>query len=702
LKTPARTGGWLLALASVLLCTEAFAAAAPKPVANVDDARLSRAAKEPQNWLTHGGNWEEQRFSTLDSINVATVTRLKPAWSFDFDTTRGQEATPIVADGVMYVSTAWSKVYALDAKTGKELWFFDPKVPGPAGVPTCCDVVNRGVAVYDGKVFVGTIDARLIALDAATGRVVWSVATAPAGSVYTITGAPRVARGKVFIGNAGADFGGRGFVSAYEAATGKQVWRFFLVPGDPAGKPDGVASDDVLAKLARPTWFGDWYKYGGGGHVWNALVFDPDFNQLYLATGNGLPWNRQYRSAGKGDNLFIASIVALDADTGRYKWHYQEVPGDEWDYDVISDMTLVDLELQGRKRKVLLHAPKAGFFYVLDRQSGEVISAEPFVPLNWATHVDLKTGRPAIVEAARDPKTPWRGMPGGGGGHSWHPQAFSPQTGLVYIPAMENSTLYLPTPEFKYVDGVPNIGIDLAASVHGAAVASSKPAPPPAAYLLAWNPVTQKAQWRVSARGGGVLATAGNLVIQGRSRDGVLGELVAHRADTGEKLWSYPTPNAIAGGPITYAVGGEQFVAASSGASSIALGGQTRMRHVGRLVAFKLDGGATFPPEAPLAPPPNPPATVASKADFTAGEKHYGDYCARCHGFDANSGNVIPDLRRSAMLTDKASWEQVVIGGALAERGMVSWAKFLTPAQGETIRAYVGEQARTLQQRSQK
>src|SRR5262245_47194568 len=341
-----RKSSWRLTCAALALAFDAMAAEKPPRPANVDDTRLLHAAKEPQNWLSYGGGWSEQHYSPLKSIDTANVSRLKPAWSFDFDTYRGQEATPVVVDGVMYVSSAWSKVFALDAKSGKLLWSFDPRVPGPADLPLCCDVVNRGVAVYKGRVFVGTIDARLIALDAKTGAVTWSVATAPAGSTYSITGAPRVARDKVFIGNGGGEFGGRGFVSAYDTASGKLVWRFYVVPNAPDAKPDGAASDKILDQLARPTWFGDdWYKYGGGGQTWNALTFDPDLKQLYLATGNGFPWNREFRSAGKGDNLFISSIVALDADTGQYKWHYQETPGDQWDYDAVQNMSLTELTL---------------------------------------------------------------------------------------------------------------------------------------------------------------------------------------------------------------------------------------------------------------------------------------------------------------------------------------------------------------------
>ena len=677
---------------------------APVHAARVDDARLAHPEREPQNWLTHGGSWGEQRFSTLSQIDTQTVKQLKPAWYFDYDTTRGQESTAIVVDGVMYVSTAWSKVYALDAKTGKQVWFFDPKVPGSAGVPTCCDIVNRGVAVYKGRIYVGTVDGRLIALDAANGKPVWSTVTTPAGTTYSITGAPRVARGKVFIGNAGSEFGGRGYVSAYDAQNGKLVWRFYTVPGNPTGKPDGAASDEVLARVAQPTWFGDWYKYGGGGHVWNSLVFDPDFNQIYFGTGNGYPWNRQHRSAGKGDNLFIASVVAVDADTGRYKWHYQEVPGEEWDYDSIADITLVDLRLDGETKKVLLHAPKDGFFYVLDRANGKVLSAKQYIAgVNWAKRIDLVTGRPEIVAAARYQNSPWLGIPGGGGGHNWHPVAFSPNTGLIYIPATESSTYYEALPEFHYEVGIPHIGINRDAMVHGGT--SSAPKGPTgamsAAYLLAWNPVTQSEVWRANGRGNGVLATAGNLVFQGRARAGLLGEFIAFRADTGERLWTYNTPNAISAGPVTYTVDGEQYVAVSSGPSAVIFTPPARVRDNGRMLAFKLNGSATLPPDAPLAPPANPPDQIASKPAYDTGKAHYDLYCSRCHGFDTQSANVIPDLRRSPMLTDKDSWKSVVLDGALTERGMVSWAKYLSPDDAEAVRAYVGEQARVLQQQEQ-
>jgi len=686
------------AVAAVTLAGLTAAVAAPGAV---DDARLRHAPEEPGNWLIYGGGWEEQRYSRLAEINQSNVGRLHLAWSFPFDTTRVQESTPLVVDGVMYVTSAWSKVFALDARTGREIWRFDPKVPGAADVPTCCGVPNRGAAVYHGKVYAGTLDGRLIALDAATGKLIWSVMTVPANQRYTITGAPRVARGKVFIGNAGADFGARGYVSAYDAETGRLAWRFYTVPGDPHAKPDGAASDRVLAEVARATWSGEGYRYGGGGGtVWNALVYDPDFNQLYLGTGNGYPWNGRFRSGGGGDNLFVASIVALDADTGRYKWHYQETPGDSWDYDSIADITLVDLPIGGQSRKVLLHAPKNGFFYVVDRRTGKLVSATPFVPgVNWASRIDPATGRPVIAPAAEYFDQPWIGRPAAGGAHNWNPTAFSPQTGLLYLAASETQMTFRPAPMLESDPAVANLGIHLFD-------APPRIEPQPGAghsgprgrdYLLAWNPLTEHAAWRAAGGGGGVLATAGGLVFQGRSREGVLGNLVAFRAQDGTVLWQQPVPDAVLTGPIAYAVDGVEYVAVTSGASVQSSTSTPRARHFGRLLTFKLDGAAQVPPDPPLAPPANPPVEIAPVAEVTAGGALYGRYCARCHGIATASSNVIPDLRRSPALTNPELWRAIVIDGVLEDRGMIGWRRELDAPRAQSIRAYVGEQARALQ-----
>jgi len=398
--------------------------------AGADEARLASG-----EWPVHGGTTLEQRFSPLDQINEANVAKLGIAWSARFDTARGQEATPIMVDGVLFVSTAWSKLYAYDAASGRELWRHDPQVPGRFGYSACCDVVNRGVAVADGRVFLGTIDGRLQALDTKKGKLLWSVQTTDQSKPYTITGAPRVFDGKVVIGNSGADLGVRGYVTAYDQATGRELWRFYTVPGDPAGPPDNAASDSVLKDKALPSWAGQWYQYGGGGTVWDAIVYDPEFHALYIGVGNGSPWNRHVRSDGKGDNLFLSSIVALDPDTGAYKWHYQVNPGESWDYTATQPIMLATLKIDGRDRKVLMQAPKNGFFYVIDRETGKLISAKNFVPVNWATGIDLQTGRPNEVRNVRYDEGSFTILPGPVGGHGWQPMAYSPQTGLVYVPA---------------------------------------------------------------------------------------------------------------------------------------------------------------------------------------------------------------------------------------------------------------------------
>ncbi len=696
----------------ITLCCAALLAACSKPrppapppapvsrIAQVDDARLNNADAEPQNWLAHGGDQQAHRFSGLDQITPANIAGLQPAWSLDLDTTRGQESTPLVVDGVIYVTTAWSKVYAVNAKTGVKLWSFDPKVPGPAAAKNCCDVVSRGAAVYHGKVYVGTYDGRLIALDAATGTPVWTAVTADPGEMYTISGAPRVGAGLVFIGNGGGEFGGRGYVTAYNADTGEQAWRFYTVPGDP-DKPDGEVSDETMAKLAQPTWFGPYDGHRGGGMVWNSIVYDPQFDQVYLATGNGFPWPRLFRSQGKGDNLFICSVVALDAKTGHYKWHYQETPGDSWDYDSVADMILADLTIGGTPRQVLMHTPKNGFFYNIDRRDGKLISAEPYVPgVTWASHVDLTTGRPVVSPTAYYTNKPVRLSPGEGGGHSWQPTAFSPKTGYMYLQANAHaSTRYIPRDSYKFVKGMDYLGLWHFVQ-HGPNEVPPKPdpnAPKPDTYLLAWDPVAQKAAWKSPGPGNGVLATAGNLVFQGHSRDVIMGSLEAYRADTGERVWQHDTPNAITSGPVSYSVDGEQYILAVSGAgggSIIAAPQVVRQRQVGRLVAFKLGGTAQLPADPP---PAGPMVAVNEKwpaATVAHGKDLYVEFCGRCHGLGTRGSNIVPDLRRSPALANAVLWKSIVEDGALAANGMIAWKSLMPEGAAEIIRAYVAEETR--------
>jgi len=415
-----------MAVGALLLAPHAHAATP----ANVDAARLGKADRDAANWLSYGRTYSEQRFSPLAKITADNASQLGLAWSADLDTNRGQQATPLVIDGVMYVSTAWSMVKAYDAATGKLLWSYDPEVPREVGVKGCCDVVNRGVAAWKGKIYVGTFDGRLVALDARTGKPKWSVVTGDQSNL-TITGAPRVVKGRVIIGMSGGEYGIRGYLSAYDAETGKLAWRFYTVPGDPS-KP----FENKAMEMAAKTWSGEYWKLGGGGTTWDAISYDPDLNLVYFGVGNGIEWARNYRTKSKGDNLFLSSIVALNADTGKYVWHYQATPGEEWDFDAVQQLMQADLKIDGKQRKVIMQANKNGFFYVLDRTNGKLISATTFVPINWASGVDPKTGRPIENPGIRYDQTgkPFAMMPGALGAHSWQPMAYNPKTGLVYSP----------------------------------------------------------------------------------------------------------------------------------------------------------------------------------------------------------------------------------------------------------------------------
>ena len=661
--------------------------------AAVDSVRISRADQEPGNWMSYGRTYSEQHFSPLKLVNDQNVSRLRLAWYYDLDTHRGQEATPLVIDGIMYFTSAWSKVFALNAATGKLLWSYDPQVPGEWAINACCDVVNRGVAAWDGKIFFGTLDGRLIALNAATGKKVWETLTIDRDSRFTITGAPRVAQGKVVIGNGGAEFGVRGYVSAYDAETGHLVWRFFTVPGDPSRPFENPA----MAKAAQ-TWSGKWWTLGGGGTVWNALSYDPDLDLLYIGTGNGTTWSEKYRSPEGGDNLFTCSIVALKLSTGQYVWHYQQNPGDEWDFDSDEDMILADLNIDGRVRKVLMQAPKNGFFYVLDRTNGELISAKPFTYVNWATGLDMKTGRPIEAAAARyagaDPQVI---IPGPLGAHSWHPMSYSPITGLAYIPVNEAGFAYKTEPEFQAKSLAGNFGVDV--------VAAGMPQDPKVkksildsikGKLLAWDPVQQKQIWAVERPGpwnGGVLSTAGNLVFEGTAS----GNFEAYRATTGEKLWSAAAQTGVMAGPVTYTVNNEQYVAVLAGWGGVfpLVTGEVsfksgRVRNVSRMLVYKLEGTAALPalPEVE-APVLRPPPSTASADQIKRGEATYQRFCSACHGDVAVSGGVIPDLRYSSALSTDQLFSSIVLGGLLRTQGMVSFAKELSADDVKSVRSYV-------------
>jgi quinohemoprotein ethanol dehydrogenase len=654
----------------------AWAAESPAPV---NAARLDNADRDGSNWLSYGRTYSEQRYSSLTRISADNAKQLGLAWYADLDTDRGQEATPLVIDGVMYVSTAWSMVKAYDARTGALLWSYDPQVPRQLGVNACCDVVNRGVAAWNGKIYVGTLDGRLVAVDAKSGKPVWSVVTVDQSKPYTITGAPRAFKGKVVIGNSGGEYGVRGYISAYDAETGKLAWRFYTVPGDPS-KP----FENKAMEMAAHTWHGEWWKEGGGGTVWDAISYDPQLNLVYFGVGNGLEWDHGHRSKGKGDNLFLSSIVALDADTGAYVWHYQATPGEEWDFDAVQQLMLADLTIDGARRPVLMQANKNGFFYVLDRKTGQLISAKNFTPVTWASGVDLKTGRPIENPGIRYDQTgkPAHMLPGALGAHSWQAMAFNPKTGLVYIPAQEVPMTYIPVKDFKPASMGWNIG-----------VATNNPRDV-RGYLLAWDPVNQKEVWHANYLGpwnGGVLTTAGNLVVQGNAA----GYLSAYRADTGEKLWSMSAQTAVMAAPVSYEIDGEQYIAvlAGWGGGYPLLQGQDsgksgNERNVSRMLVFKLGGSATLPQLEPRQLVLNPPADTADAATVAAGGALFGRFCTVCHGENAVGGGVVPDLRASSFLGNDFFYE-IVLNGAMKDNGMAPFKSILDHQKAESIQAYL-------------
>lgn len=658
---------------------------------------------EYAEWPAHGLDDQAQRFSPLDQIDRTTVSRLGLSWFHDLETDRGQEATPIVVDGVIYLISAYDVVQALDARNGKLLWSYDPQVRA-ASARGCCGPVSRGVAVYQGRVYVGALDGRLIALDAANGKPVWQTQTIdPAGPLavnYTITGAPRVVKDMILIGNGGAEFGARGYVSAYDAATGKLRWRFYTVPGKP-GVRDNAASDAALDK-ARASWAGEWWKYGGGGTAWDAIEFDPELNLVYFGTGNGSPWNHEMRSDGKGDNLFLSSIVAVDADTGQYRWHFQTTPADAWDYTATQNIVFADLEIGGRKRKVLMQAPKNGFFYVLDRATGEFLSGKPFVQVTWAKGLDPKTGRPIEQPGARYYRTgkPSFQFPSSGGGHNWPPMAYSPQTGLVYIPAQDVGMPYADNRAEKQVIGAYTSGVAMSGggamdeAARKALYAGMK------GYLIAWDPVKQRAAWKVDQAApfnGGVLATSGGLVFAGNTAR----KLVAYDASNGRKMWSFDAQTAVMAPPITYTIDGTQYVAVLAGwGGGWPLTGGVMALQAGnsvgpnRLLVFALDGKAKLPAFVPT--PRSGDAIVTSMptdaARIARGDALFGRYCLRCHGSGAVSAGAYPDLRLSpAVMSD--AFAAVVLQGGLADNGMPSFAGKLSAADLDAIRTYLAKRS---------
>lgn len=659
-------------------------------------------------WSLHGNDVGEQRYSSLDQIDRANVDGLGLAWAFDLPTLRGVEATPLMVNRTLYFTGSWSVIFALDPVTGEQKWTYDPKVDRAFLAKGCCGAVNRGVAYHDGKIVSATYDGRLLALDADSGEKLWEVQTTDKSQSYTITGAPRLAGDLVVIGNGGAELGVRGYVTAYKVETGEQVWRWFTVPGNPA---DGF--ENAQMEMAAQTWTGRWWEWGGGGTVWDSMVYDPELDLLYIGVGNGSPWNQSMRSPDGGDNLFLTSIVALQAASGEYVWHYQTTPGDTWDYTATQHMILADFDIEGEKRKVLMQAPKNGIFYVLDRVSGELISAEPYALLTWATGVDMATGRPIETPDARKFDGKNVSLPSNAGAHNWPPMSYNPQTGLVYIPTMVFPIAFKQPTEDKDMQpgqGYWNVGFDRMANaipkIPGLDAIMDQEY---TGKLVAWDPVKQEAVWSPPdgrPNNGGVLSTAGQLVFNG-GQDNLFN---AYDAATGERLWSYDLYTSAVT-PMTYAVDGEQYVVVMAGISGgfASEGGPVahgwNMPRRSRVMAFKLGGTHKVEPLPVLDRAIPQPAPVTASADVVArGEVMYQRHCAYCHGDGFRTGGVNPDLRRSPAGIH-ALWQQIVRDGLFSNAGMVGFAQFLTEDDAEAIRQFTLSEANrvyALQQAQQK
>ena len=622
------------------------------------------------------------------------------AWTTQIgDYNMRMQGTPLVVDGVMYVSNGWSVIYALDATTGEEIWKYDPEVDRSYIRLACCGPAhNRGVAVYEGKVFVGTFDGRLIAVNAENGEEVWDVDTwIPEGlGRFNITGAPRAAAGKVYIGQGSGESGHRrGYVTAYDADTGEVSWRFFLVPGDPS-----QPFEHPEMELAAQTWGGEWWKYGGGGTAWNSLVYDEEFNSLYIGVGNGAPWPREIRSPGGGDDLFLSAIVSVDVETGRMNWYYQTTPGDNWDYSSAMDMALGEIEFGGEMRKVVLQAPKNGFFYVIDREDGELLRALPYTEgIDWATHVDMETGRPVENPDVVYESEPQWIMPANSGAHNWEPQSWDNELGLMYFYYHDIANFYsldegfVETGEYEIRERGLSLGWG-EGEYRRRLIEEADPRPESQAYIGAFDPITGGYKWRhelESDYNGGVVATRGGLLFHPEGT----GEFSARDTDDGEILWRYSAPGTFRSTSVmTYQVGRDQYVATMmNGNRAIDLGGT--------VLAFKLDGNLDLPiPDIVQATVPELPDGDFGVDQISEGDDIYHAQCASCHGgigIPNEVAIVAPDLRLMTLSThDEMS--DIVIGGSRADRGMPEFRDAITSDQLESIRAFVVEQARRLKE----
>ena len=662
------------------------------------DGKAIAAMDQGGDWLAYGRDYSEQRYSPLRQITDKNAANLKLDWYLDMPDTKALAATPLVVDGVMYFTASQSVVMAVNAATGELLWRYDPQVLQNLRDKKSLRFnwgTNRGVAFWKGRVYVATFDGRLIALNAETGDEVWSVQTFGRDEPRYITGAPRVFNNLVLIGHGGAEAGAiRGYVTAYDTETGKQKWRTWMVPGNPA---DGFESEAL--RMAASTWRGDWWIHGGGGTVWNSMTYDPEFNLVYLGTGNGTPWNQEIRSPGGGDNLFLCSVLAVDADTGEYVWHYQTTPGENWDYNSAMDIVLADVEWEGEPRKVILHAPKNGFFYVIDRASGALLGAEKFGKVTWAERVDLETGRPIETPEARIPDDINSVYPSFFGAHNWHAMSYNPDTGMAYIPYLEMAGEYdkrgIDRERWRAEDFTLNTGFQPYRGDVAVEDASGA--------LVGWDVRSQQIAWKVPLPGywnGGTVTTAGNLVFQGSAG----GKFHAYRADTGLPLWSFDAGVGISAAPVSYQVGDRQYVAVLAGWAGGSYFGSTAMAHHGwqygeqprRLLVFSLEGKAEPPPvKAPKTELTliDDRSQKIDAAQARVGQDLYLGTCAGCHGLHVIASGGAPDLRASEVSADQDAFESLLRSGALQHRGMPRYDDF-NSREIEQIYWFIRQRAR--------
>ena len=684
-----------------LIGTCTYLAASIAPAETLVDGRAIADETQGSNWLSYGRTYAEHHYSPLADINAGNVQNLGLAWSLDLPLQRSLEATPLAIDGILYFSGTYGKVFAVDATSGRHLWEFDPDFANHSPEKLRMSMGgHRGVAYWRGKVYVGVVDGRLYALDAHTGKPLWSTQTFDDPKARkAITGAPRVFGGKVIIGHGGADYGTRGYVTAYDTETGEQLWRFYTVPGDPK-----KGFENAAMAMAAKSWDGQWWHWGGGGTVWDSITYDPDFNRVYLGVGNGSPWDAEIRSPGNGDNLFLCSIVALNADTGEYVWHYQVNPRETWDFKATANMILADLPIGDTIRKVLMQAPTNGFFYVIDRVSGKLLSAEKFAKATWAERIDLKTGRPVEAPNIRYENGPVVIWPHNAGAHNWQPMSFNTDTGLVYIPTMKLALRIGPsTSNDDLKDFEDERWLYFPVLGNKADIAIIDPDDGTAA-LLAWDPVAQKKRWEVhyedSFWNGGTMTSAGNLVFQGTGH----GKFIAYNASTGDKLWSFDVGLGIIGAPITYEAGGVQYISILVGYGGSAGNfdhtidyGWRFNEQPRRVLAFALDKKMPLPLTAPPRFTVNPVDDHSIVIDLklaAKGLKLYHSTCYSCHGVHVESaGSIAPDLRESSLALRWEEFRSVLHDGLLAARGMPKYGE-LSEEDMRAIYLYIRQRAR--------